>query len=583
MTIQSQPAASSAELAEFVWETRYRRHSPGASEESSLNDTWLRVAQCVAQAEAASPDRFADVFHRAMADLRFLPGGRVLANAGAGPQRTLFNCFVMGELHDNPDAIAEALHEGALTLQYGGGIGYDFSPLRPAGQRVGDGAATAPGPVRLIEPFDSLCAGTSTGTLRPGAMMATLACDHQDIRAFIDAKREPGRFSASNLSVLVSDAFMDAVREDAPWPPTGQAGTPPARALWDALLHAAYETGEPGVLFIDRINETDNLGYVENIHATNPCGEIPLPAYGACDLGSINLTRFVRRPFANDAEWDIDGLVATTTLAVRFLDDVIDVSPFPLEQQAAQARGSRRIGLGVTGLADSLILLGRRYGSRQGRMAAAVALRTVCHAAYRASCALAAEKGSFPWFDRDALLARPFIQSLPDNIRARIHADGLRNSHLIALAPAGSISLLADCVSSGIEPLPQIETEYRIGTGSGTTRAFNVTAYARRAWERHGGGPLPASFVTATALEPDAHLLMQAELQRYVDNAISKTINLSPETPFDVFRVIYDEAYRLGLKGCTVFRPNPSTGEGVVGTRCGVASNAPIAAADGCD
>lgn len=550
----------------YVWETRYRWHDARGNTEHSAEQTWQRVAHAVAEAEA--PDRrpqVAHAFRDLLADMRFLPGGRILANAGIDGDHTLFNCFVMGTLADDADIITTALREAASTLHFGGGIGVDFSPLGSVQQGTQPESKHAPGPLRLITLFDTLCANTLTGHLRPGALMATLRCDHPDILQFADAKRVRHRLRASNLSVLISDAFMQAVRLDAPWPLVDDGGQPVtdtlmARALWEHILRSAYDTGEPGVLFIDRINALDNLGYREQVHATNPCGEIPLPAYGACNLGSLNLTRFVRRPFADNAEWDIDGLIAATTLAVRFLDDVIDVSRFPLPRQAEQARGSRRIGLGITGLADSLIMLGLHYASRRARTAAVTALRTICHAAYRASCALAVEKGAFPWFDADALLARPFAQTLPATLRHRIARSGLRNSHLIAIAPAGSISLLAGAVSSGIEPLAAIEQAFRVGGERGDMRIFDVEAYAKRVWVRRcENRPLPATFVTAAALDAEDQLLMQSELQRYVDNAISKTVNLPTATPFAQFRDVYDDAYRLGLKGCTVYRSAANT------------------------
>jgi len=538
--------------------------------EPSIDATWGRVARALAAAEPADRPFWERSFAEALADFRFLPGGRILAGAGTGRRVTLFNCFVMGTIEDSLDGIFDALREGALTMQQGGGIGYDFSPLRPAGKPADAAGTIASGPVSFMHVWDAMCATVQSTGARRGAMMATLRCDHPDIEAFIAAKRQPGTLTRFNLSVLVTDSFLSAVDTDAEWPlvfPAEGAGrrtlrTVRARALWESLVRTAYECAEPGVIFIDRVRALDNLGYAERIGATNPCGEIPLPPYGACDLGSLNLTRFVSAPFTPAARLDVAALARTAQVAVRMLDDVYEVSGFPLPQQAEAARASRRLGLGITGLADALIMLGVRYDSEAARRIAADAMRHIAEAAYSASIELAREKGAFPLFDRDGYLAGPFVRALPSALQARVARDGIRNSHLTAIAPAGTISLLAGNVSSGLEPVYALSYERGIRQGDGTVARVPVECYAlaEHARLRGRGEPLPVAFVAVDQVSPDAQLEMQAVLQAHVDNAIAKTVNVRADIPFDEFAATYRRAYALGLKGCTVFRPNLVTG-----------------------
>jgi ribonucleoside-diphosphate reductase alpha chain len=576
-----------AEISSHIWKAKYRRVTP-SSQEQTVTDSWRRIAHALASVETEDANGWEDRFLAILRDFKFLPGGRIQAGAGTGRNVTLFNCFVMGTIEDSIPSIFRVLHESAVTMQQGGGIGCDFSALRPKGMQARGAGTTASGPVSFMRVWDAMCGTILSTGARRGAMMATLRCDHPEIGEFIRVKQEPGELRRFNLSVLVTDAFMAAVRDDEEWPlvfpaaaidgdgPTilrEWSGVTPevpcrvvrsvrARKLWQSILAAAYDYAEPGVLFIDRINKLNNLWYCERISCTNPCSEIPLPPYGACDLGSINLTRFVIEPFTPQARLDTQALAATVPVAVRFLDNVIDASRFPLPEQAENARGTRRIGLGITGLADALMMLGLTYGEDRSLTLAAETMRLICHTAYRASVALAAEKGAFPFFEREKHLRGPFICALPEDIQKAIAKTGIRNSHLVAIAPAGTISLLAGNVSSGLEPVFAASYKRKLLDADGKPEELALTDYALALWRSTLGmtAGLPDAFAAAGGLPAEAHLAMQAALQPFVDHSISKTINVPAGCPFGEFRKIYDLAYDKGLKGCTVFRPNPVTG-----------------------
>ncbi len=500
------------EVSRHIWQTKYRFANDGVSERS-VADTWRRVARALAAVEPKDAALWEERFIGVLQDFKFLPGGRIQAGAGTARHVTLFNCFVMGTLEDSIPGIFRALEEGAVTMQQGGGIGIDFSTLRPRGTQAKAAGGVSSGPVSFMQIWDAMCGTILSTGARRGAMMATLRCDHPDIEEFVTAKQQAGQLRRFNMSVQVTDAFMTAVRADSDWPLVFPAATfegdgetvvrewpgtvepvpcrvvrhMRARAMWELVLRATYDHAEPGVLFIDRINRLNNLWYREHISATNPCGEIPLPSYGACDLGSLNLTCFVASPFTPQARVDHERLADAAGIAVRLLDNVIDASQFPLPQQTENARGSRRIGLGITGLADALVMLGLRYGSEQSLAVATDIMRVICHAAYRASIVLAKEKGSFPYFERDKYQQGPFIRSLPEDIQRGITEHGIHNSHLLAIAPTRTISLLAGNVSSGLEPIFAASYRRKVLTEDGSQKDFLLTDHALELWRATAG------------------------------------------------------------------------------------------------
>jgi ribonucleoside-diphosphate reductase alpha chain len=552
-------------IAQQIWDMKYRlKAADGAPVDKTIEDTWRRVARALAAAER-EPAAWEARFYDALADFKFLPAGRIVAGAGAKRQVTLFNCFVMGTIPDDMKGIFEHLKEAALTMQQGGGIGYDFSTLRPKGAPVKGVGADASGPLSFMDVWDAMCRTIMSAGYRRGAMMATLRCDHPDIEAFIEAKREAGRLRMFNLSVLATDAFMRAVKEDAPWQLVF-GGTVfkvvQARALWDQIMRATYAYAEPGVIFIDRINARNNLHYCESIQATNPCGEQPLPPYGACLLGSINLAALVARPFEADASLDMAALQHLVPVAVRMMDNTTDVSNFPLPEQAAEARGKRRIGLGVTGLADALIMCRARYGSETAVALTREWMAAIRRHVYLASVEIAREKGAFPLFDAEPYLAGESVRALDEDVRAAIARDGIRNALLTSIAPTGTISLFADNVSSGIEPVFSYVYSRNVLMPDGTRREEQVSDYAYRLFRRlHGeAAALPDYFVDAQTLMPRDHVVMQAAVQDFVDSSISKTINCPADISFEQFKDVYLQAYELGCKGCTTYRPNEVTG-----------------------
>jgi len=553
-----------APIAAQIWDMKYRfKEADGTPRDVTVEDTWRRIARALAEVEE-QPRVWEDKFYSALEDFKYLPAGRITAGAGTARSVTLFNCFVMGTVPDTMGGIFDALKEAALTMQQGGGIGYDFSTIRPKGAPVAGVAADASGPLSFMDVWDAMCRTIMSAGSRRGAMMATMRCDHPDVEAFITAKSDPARLRMFNMSVLVTDPFMASVKADGPWDLVFDGTvykTVQARDLWDRIMRSTFDFAEPGVIFIDRINAMNNLSYCETIAATNPCGEQPLPPYGACLLGSINMARLVSNPFSPDARLDPDALDDLVATAVRMMDNVVDASRFPLPEQAAEARAKRRIGLGVTGLADALLMVGQRYGSEEAAALTEAWMKRIARAAYLASVDLAKEKGAFPLFDAKKFLASGAMQSMDKDVRDAIAEHGIRNALLTSIAPTGTISLYAGNVSSGIEPVFAYAYTRKVLQKDGSKTEEEVVDYAVQLWrEIKGDAPLPDYFVNAQTLAPLEHVRMQAAAQKWIDSSISKTINCPEDISFDAFKEVYMAAWDQGCKGCTTYRPNAVTG-----------------------
>ena len=551
-------------IAEQIWDMKYRfKAADGTPHDVTVEDTWRRIAKDLAQVED-DKDGWEETFFDALEDFKYLPAGRITAGAGTARRVTLFNCFVMGTVPDSMGGIFDMLKEAALTMQQGGGIGYDFSTIRPKGADVLGVSADASGPLSFMDVWDAMCRTIMSAGSRRGAMMATMRCDHPDVEAFITAKSDAARLRMFNMSVLITDPFMQAVKTNGPWDLKFDGKvykTVQALDLWNAMMQATYDYAEPGVIFIDRINEANNLNYCETIAATNPCGEQPLPPYGACLLGSINLARLVTAPFEEAAELDIERLNALVATSVRMMDNVVDVSQFPLEAQQLEAQNKRRIGLGVTGLADALLMLGLRYGSDEAAAQTEAWLHAIARAAYLASVDLAKEKGAFPLFDADEYLASGTMHAMDEDVREAIRTHGIRNALLTSIAPTGTISLYAGNVSSGIEPVFAYAYTRKVLQKDGSRTEEEVVDYAVQMWrDKFGDTELPDYFVNAQTLAPLDHVKMQAAAQKWVDSSISKTINCPEDISFESFKDVYMEAWDTGCKGCTTYRPNDVTG-----------------------
>ena len=584
------PQLSVQPISADVLQEKYLKH-----DERTVEDLFDRVARALASVEATPALRTEwEAKFRRNLDAGAIGAGRIMSAAGAGIQATLINCFVQpvgdciqGEDDNGYPGIYEALREAAETMRRGGGVGYDFSRIRPKGARVRGTASTASGPCSYINVFDLSCATVESAGARRGAQMGVLRIDHPDVLEFITAKRTPGRWNNFNVSVGVTDAFIDAVKNDLPWdlvhrghPGAAQIAkgahqrpdgywvyrTVPARELWDTIMRSAYDFAEPGILFLDRIRHDNNLRAIEGIDATNPCGEQPLPPYGCCDLGPVILTSFVRNPFDHGGKacFDFDAFAESVAIQTRALDNVLELTHWPLVQQEREARQKRRIGVGFTGLGDTLVMLGLRYNAEDGRAVARRIAECMRDAAYDASVELAKEKGAFPLFDPDTYFAEGnFASRLPDAIKARIRAHGIRNSHLLSIAPTGTVSLaFADNASNGIEPAFSWTYTRKKREADGSRSEYEVQDHAWRLYKALGGDTtkLPPAFVGALEMTAQEHIAMMEAVQPYVDTSISKTVNIPADYPYEDFKELYLRAWSAGLKGLATYRPNSILG-----------------------
>ncbi|WP_368499266.1 adenosylcobalamin-dependent ribonucleoside-diphosphate reductase [Octadecabacter sp. 1_MG-2023] len=552
-------------IAAQIWDQKYRYVRGGQIVDANLTDTWKRVANGLSSAEAPGErDRIRTLFYEAMKGFKILPAGRILAGCGTERNVTLSNTFVMRTVPDSVSGIMDTLKDAALTMQMGGGIGFDFSTLRPSGMRVAGLDCPAAGPLAAMDIFDTTCKMLVKGMGR-GAMMATMRCDHPDIEAFIFAKSDRSRMRNFNLSVLITDDFMNAVETNRDWNLTWNGSvlrTLKAQDLWNAIMKMTYRAAEPGVLFIDRINDANPLAYLETISATNSCAEQPLPPNGTCPLASINLAQLVRAPFSKSASLDTAEMRRLVAIAVRMLDNTLDVSRFPLEAQRLKAQEQRRIGLGVTGVANAIAMLGVRYGSENAVQLLGNWMQTIQNTAYLASAELAKERGAFPAYNAERHLETKSVKSLDESVRAKVSRYGLRNGTLTTIAPTGTISMLAGNVSSGIEPIFSTAYTRRVNAANGITTTERVMDFAALQFNNLFGenADLPETFTTAADLTPEDHVAMQAAAQKWVDSGISKTVNCPEDIPFETFKDVYKSAYDTHCKGCTTYRPNAITG-----------------------
>lgn len=573
-------------LVSDVFRDKYAQKSPILGRHETFNEMCQRVSKAIMHDDPRAEDCY-----QAMGNHLWMPAGRILAGAGTSKRVTLLNCFVNSQLEDDMESIAHGLSNIMLTMQQGGGIGTDFSPIRPELAVLHRTGSTASGPGPFMDTWDSACTTIRSAGDRRGAMMGTLLCTHPFLLNFIDAKHKKGRWENFNVSILVTDAFMGAVQEDEDWQLYHEAipsferdpeiesldfvdedtgikqyvySVHPARELWDKIIKSTYEYAEPGVIFIDRVNDMNNLAYVEHIQCTNPCGEQPLPPHGCCDLGAVMLSRMIVKPFTEEAHFNWALLKDTIRVGVRFLDNVIDVTNYPLKEQQDEEFAKRRIGIGVSGLADAMHMLGMRYGSAQSIRFAEEIMQTVAETAYDESVNLAIEKGSFPLFDADKFCERPFIKTLSPELQERIRQHGIRNGVTLTIAPTGTTSIAYGNGSSGLEPVFSHSMRRKVRQGDNTFLEYDELAYGARLFcaihPSSSLADLPAYMNVAADVRIHEHVRIQEVCQRWVDASISKTINIPKETTFEEFKDVYQLAFEAGCKGCTTYRESDVRG-----------------------
>ncbi|MBP8638866.1 MAG: adenosylcobalamin-dependent ribonucleoside-diphosphate reductase [Dictyoglomi bacterium] len=553
-------------LSQEVWERKYRWE-----EEKSLDDNISRVAREAAKVEETDEKRreWEEKFYQLMKDTKFLPGGRILAGIGTSMHQTLFNCFTLPVIDDSIEGIFEAVKLNAIIHSLGGGTGVNFSTIRPEGAEVKTKGGIASGPVSFMTVFDAETKTITTGNARKGANMGILNVDHPDIEKFITAKHTPGVLTQFNISVGITDEFISAVINDTDWELKFNGKVYKvvrARDLWDLIVRSAYDYAEPGIINLSTINKLNNLYYIENIQSTNPCGEQPLPPAGCCLLGSFNLTQFVMEPFTENARFNLENLNKYVPVAVRLLDNIIEISEYPFPAYEEEEKTKRRMGIGIMGLGSTLAMLGLKYSSAEGRRQAEVIAKTIRDSAYQTSAILAKEKGPFKYFDRDKYLEGEFIKRLPGEIRELIKENGIHNSHLISIAPTGTLSVVANNISSGIEPIFSLSYKRRVKMSSDSIQGdsfeeYEVMDYAYKLYrELKGDGPIPPYFETAYDIKPEDHLEMLETVSFYVDSSVSKTINVPRDYPIESFFNLFLSAMQGGVKGLTVYREGSREG-----------------------
>lgn len=588
-------------LSKEVWETKYRfQGNDKKSKDDGIRETMQRVAYTLLpDVRGEQSIQVVDM----MCDGVLVPAGRILSGAGTGNRVTMMNCYVMKKMDDSLTDIMQTLSESSLTMQQGGGIGTDFSTLRPHKARLKRTGSSSSGPMPFMDMWDAMCKTIMSAGHRRGAMMATMSIDHPNIVDFITAKHTKDRLKNFNVSVLVSDAFMQCLKEGGHWPlvhpsshvdwtdeerankkfqrplTNGKEGYEivyqwdliPARELWNLIMKSSYEYSEPGVIFIDRINNLNNLRNVETIRCTNPCGEQPLPPYGACDLGHINLARLIDKPYTPNANIDWGNLGVAVEYMVDMLDSVIDTTLYPLKEQEDEMKFKRRIGLGITGLADSLSMMGFRYGDEQAVKWTEMVMRRIAIHAYRRSSLLARDKGPAPAFNAETF-NWTFLESLEDDVLTReVNKFGLRNCVLLTVAPTGTTSAFYGNVSSGCEPTFSHRYTRKVRQPDDSYKEFTEYSYSVRFWAHIHDKPLEIAyeyltlnfaqiFPTVNDLTVEDHINMQAAVQKYVDASVSKTVNCPKDITFEKFQDVYLMAWNKGCKGCTTYRESEVRG-----------------------